>query len=130
MTDQNEDEFCPACTAYLEHYPLMADEWGCEHDDNEQAFMLAMADAVQGPNPEGEFADPGWRAAMFLDDAELAFDCGPAPYALRITHNVDPWSFMALVNGRHLIGVRNDEGSESEYIADLAWLDIEEADRG
>jgi hypothetical protein len=116
------DYTCPACVAHLAHYPSMADEWDCEHDRDEQAFMLAMADAIHGPDPKGEFTDPGWRAAMFLDDAEVALNCGPAPYVMQVTHNVDPWSFMALVNGRHLIGTRNDEGAELEHIADIGWL--------
>lgn len=79
---------CPACVAYISHYPIMADEWECDHTENEHAFMLALADAIHGPNPDGEFTDPGWRAAQFLDDAEVALDCGDAPYAIDIAHNI------------------------------------------
>lgn len=125
MAKPNPDDLCPACIAYLAHYPLMAEDWECEHGGDEQAFMLAMADAIHGPVPVGEFIDPGWRAAQFLDDAEVALDCGHAPYAFQLGYNVGEWSFLALVNNEHLIGTRNDEGAELEFIVNLGWLGIE-----
>ena len=122
MSASTEEDRCQACAAYLAHYPMMADEWDCDHGADEQAFMLAMADAIHGPTPVGEFTDPGWRAAQFLDEAEVALSCGHAPYTIQITRNVEPWTFMALVNRQHLIGTRNDEGAELEHIADVGWL--------
>jgi hypothetical protein len=119
-------DHCTACIAYLEHYPLMVDGWECLHGGNEYQFMLALADAVRSAFPDSpqaaEFADPGWRAAQFLDDADVASDCGGAPYAIRVTHNAGSWQFLALVNDRHLIGIRNEEGAELEHIADLGGL--------
>jgi hypothetical protein len=115
-------EPCPACVSYFDHYPAMVGEWECSHTADEYAFMLALADAIHGPTPEGEFTVPGWRAAQFLDDAEVALSCGTAPYTVRFQHNIDDWTWMALVNDGHLIGMKNEENAELEYIANIGWL--------
>jgi hypothetical protein len=113
---------CPVCVVYIERYSVMADEWKCDHDEREQSFMQALADSIHRASHSSEFVDSAWGAAQFLDDSDLAADCGSPPYAIQVQHNVGQWSFLGLVNGQHLIGCENDEGAELRYVADISGV--------